>query len=199
MLLAPINGQNCNVERSDLMLNDGQLVKRKQQINLHRRVPEKKHPYLLRIPQADFEKLQAVVGDEPMSKVLLRGLKTEWNYHLAVQSLMKELPDFRTAKQLDKWRFDHLKDSPELLAKYVMPATIKAYVLRLEQHDKLKQLALIQWNSIVYYLNRIGVNINQLAHRANQGSQVSSDELQTLIKAVMQLSQLIREKFKDGD
>lgn len=181
------------------MLNDGQLVKRKQQINLHRRVPEKKHPYLLRIPQADFEKLQAVVGDEPMSKVLLRGLKAEWNYHLAVQSLMKELPDFRTAKQLDKWRFDHLKDSPELLAKYVMPATIKAYVLRLEQHDKLKQLALIQWNSIVYYLNRIGVNINQLVHRANQGSQVSSDELQTLIKAVMQMSQLIREKFKDGD
>lgn len=199
MLLTSINGQNCNAERSDLMLNNGQLIKRKQQINLHRRVPEKKHPYLLRIPQNDFEKLQAMAGDGSMSKVLLRGLKTEWNYHVAVQSLMKELPNFKTFKQLDKWRFDHLKNSPELLAKYVMPATIKTYLLQLEQHNKLKQFALIQWNPIVYYLNRIGVNLNQLAHQANQGSQVSSDELQTLIKAVMQLSQLIKEKFKDGD
>ena len=181
------------------MLNNGQLIKRKQQINLHRRVPEKKHPYLLRIPQNDFEKLQAMAGDESMSKVLIRGLKTEWNYHIAVQSLMKELPDFKTAKQLDKWRFNHLKDSPELLAKYVMPATIEAYIYRLEQHDKLKCFALIQWNTVVYFLNRIGVNLNQLAHKANQGSQVSSNELQTLIKAVMQLSQLIKEKFKDGD
>lgn len=199
MLLTPINGQNCNAERSDLMLNNGQLIKRKQQINLHRRVPEKKHSYLLRIPQSDFEKLQAMVGDGSMSKVLLRGLKAEWNYHVAVQSLMKELPNFKTVKQLDKWRLEHLKNSPELLAKYVMPATIEAYIYRLEQHDKLKQFALIQWNTVVYFLNRIGVNLNQLAHKANQGSQVSSNELQTLIKAVMQLSKLIKEKFKDGD
>lgn len=181
------------------MLNNGQLIKRKQQINLHRRVPEKKHSYLLRIPQSDFEKLQAMVGDGSMSKVLLRGLKAEWNYHVAVQSLMKELPNFKTVKQLDKWRLEHLKNSPELLAKYVMPATIEAYIYRLEQHDKLKQFALIQWNTVVYFLNRIGVNLNQLAHKANQGSQVSSNELQTLIKAVMQLSKLIKEKFKDGD
>lgn len=180
------------------MLNDSQLIKRKQQINLHRRVSEKKHPYLLRIPQSDFEKLRAVMGDEPMSKVLMRGLKTEWNYHLAVQSLMKELPDFKTAEQLDKWRFNHLKDSPELLAKYVMPATIKAYLYRLEQHDKLKQFAMIQWNSIVYYLHRIGVNLNQLAHHANQGDPVDDEQLQKLIQATVDLSQLINKKFQEG-
>ena len=181
------------------MLNDSQLIKRKQQINLHRRVSEKKHPYLLRIPQSDFEKLQAMISGESMSKVILRGLKTEWNYHLAVQSLMKELPDFKTVKQLDKWRFDHLKDSPELLSKYVMPATIKAYLLRLEQHDKLKQFALIQWNSIVYYLNRIGVNLNQLALQTNRGNQVDDEELQKLVQATMNLSQLINKKFKGKD
>ena len=181
------------------MLTDSQLVKRKQQINSHRRVPEKKHPYLLRIPQSDFEKLQAATGNEPMSKLLIRGLKTEWNYHLAVQSLMKELPEFKTAEQLDKWRLDHLKDSPELLAKYVMPATIKAYLLRLEQHDKLKKFALIQWNSIVYYLNRIGVNLNQLAHQANQGNRVDDEELRKLVQATMNLSQLINKKFKEQD
>ena len=80
------------------MLNNSQLIKRKQQINLHRRVPEKKHPYLLRIPQSDFEKLQAVADTMPMSEVLIQGLRTEWNYHLAVQNLMKELPDFKTKK-----------------------------------------------------------------------------------------------------
>lgn len=181
------------------MLNNSQLIKRKQQINLHRRVPEKKHPYLLRIPQSDFEKLQAVADTMPMSEVLIQGLRTEWNYHLAVQNLMKELPDFKTAKQLDKWRFDHLKNSPELLAKYVMPATIKAYLLRLEQHDKLKQFALVQWNSIVYYLNRISVNLNQLAHQANRGDQVDGEELQKLVQATMNLSQLISKKFKEND
>ena len=134
-----------------------------------------------------------------MSEVLIQGLRTEWNYHLAVQNLMKELPDFKTAKQLDKWRFDHLKNSPELLAKYVMPATIKAYLLRLEQHDKLKQFALVQWNSIVYYLNRISVNLNQLAHQANRGDQVDGEELQRLVQATMNLSQLISKKFKEND
>ena len=76
------------------MLNDGQLLKRKQQIEQHRRVLEKKHPYLLRIPQSDFEKLQEIAGNESMSKVLLRGLKTEWNYYLMIQSFLKKLPDF---------------------------------------------------------------------------------------------------------
>lgn len=187
------------LERSDLMLDNSQLIKRKQQIKMHRRVPEKKHPYLLRIPQSDFEKLQAVVGDESMSKVLLRGLKTELDYHLAVQNLMKELPDFQSVKQLDEWRFKHLKSSPELLAKHVMPATIKAYLCRLEQHDKLKQFALIQWNSIVYYLNRIGVNLNQLAHQANQGNAVNSEQLQKLIQVTVSLSRLINDKFKGDD
>lgn len=181
------------------MLNDSQLIKRKQQINLHRRMPEKKHSYLLRIPQGDFDKLRAVIGDEPISKVLLRGLKTEWNYHLMVQSLMSELPDFKTAKQLDKWRFNHLKDSPELLAKYVMPSTIKAYLYRLEQHDKLEQFVMIQWNSIVYYLNRIGISLNQLAHHANRGDLVDGEELQRLIQATMNLSKLINKKFKEKD
>lgn len=188
----------ATLERSDLMLSNGQLIKRKQQINLHRRVPEKKHSYLLRIPQSDFEKLQAITGDESMSKVLLRGLKTEWYYYLAVQSLMNKLPNFTSTQQLDQWRFKHFKDSPELLASYVMPATIKTYLVRLERHDKLRQLALIQWNSIVYYLNRIGVNVNQLAHKANQGDQVDIKELRKLTQAIMNLSQIINDKFQES-
>ena len=181
------------------MLTNSQLVKRKQQINLHRRSPEKKHPYLLRIPQSDFEKLQAITGKESMSKVLLRGLKTEWYYYLAVQSLMKKLPNFTSTQQLDQWRFEHFKNCPELLASYVMPATIKTYLIRLEQHDKLQQFALVQWNSIVYYLNKIGVNVNQLAHKANQGDQVDGKELRNLARTIMNLSQLINQKFEKGD
>ncbi|MEK1432492.1 MobC family plasmid mobilization relaxosome protein [Limosilactobacillus fermentum] len=180
------------------MLNNDQLIKREQQIDSRRRVPEKKHSYLLRIPQSDFEKLQAITGEESMSKVLLRGLKTEWYYYLAVQSLMNKLPNFTSTQQLDQWRLEHFKNCPELLASYVMPATIKTYLTRLEQHDKLQHFALIQWNSIVYYLNRIGVNLNQLAHRANQGGQVDGDELQKLTQATMNLSQIINNKFKES-
>ncbi|MEK1308410.1 MobC family plasmid mobilization relaxosome protein [Limosilactobacillus fermentum] len=180
------------------MLNDGQLVKRKQEIELHRRVLEKKHPYLLRIPQSDFEKLQEIAGNESMSKVLIRGLRTEINYHAMVQDLMKKLPKFVSTQQLDGWKFKHLKNCPELLSKYVMPATIKAYLDRQEQHDKLQQLALIQWNSIVYYLNRIGINLNQVAHRANQGVEVDVKELQKITKAIMGLSKLINQKFKES-
>lgn len=180
------------------MLNNDQLIKRKQQIDSHRRVPEKKHSYLLRIPQSDFEKLQAIASNESMSKVLLRGLKTEWYYYLAVQSLMSELPNFTSTQQLDQWRFEHFKDCPELIASYVMPMMIKAYLIRLEQHDKLQHFALIQWNAIVYYLNRIGVNVNQLAHRANQGGQVDGEELRKLTQAIMNLSQIINDKFKES-
>ena len=79
-----------------------------------------------------------------------------------------------------------------------MPATIKAYLDRQEQHDKLQQLALIQWNSIVYYLNRIGINLNQLAHKANQGGQVDVEELRKLTQAIMNLSQIINDKFKES-
>lgn len=180
------------------MLNDGQLLKRKQQIELHRRVLEKKHPYLLRIPQSDFERLQEIASNESMSKVLLRGLKTEINYYATVRSFVKKLPKFTSTQQLDDWQFKHLKNSPELLSKYVMPATIKAYLTRQEYHDKLQQLALIQWNSIVYYLNRIGVNLNQITHKANQGIEVDVKELQEITKATMNLSKLINQKFKES-
>lgn len=181
------------------MLNNDQLAKRKQQIKLHRQIPEKKHAYLLRIPQSDFDKLQVMTGDGMMSKVLLRGLKTEWNYYLTVQSLLKELPAFSSVKQFDEWRLKHLKNSPELLAKYVMPATIKTYASQLERSNKLKQFMLIQWNSIAYYLNRIGVNVNQLAHRANQGNQVDKNELKKLTQSIINLSQIIDKKTKEGD
>ena len=173
-------------------------MKRKKQIELHRKVPVKKHNYLLRIPQSEFQNLQIMARDKSMSKVLLQGLKTEWNYYLAVQQLMKETPRFKSVEQLEKWKLKYFKNSPELLAKYVMPATLKIYLTQLEKHDKLAQFKLIQWNTIAYFLNRIGVNLNQLAHKANQESQVSREDLQMLTKSVMQLSKLIQVKFNNS-
>ena len=162
-----------------------------------RSLPEKRHAYLLRIPQHDFEKLQSMAGDEPMSNVLLRGLQNEWIYYHTIVNFMKKFPDFTSTKQMDMWLLDRLKGHPELIAKCVPAAIIKTYLIQLEHDDELKENVLIQWNSIMYYLNRIGNNLNQLTHKVNQGNLDDLAELRSLTKATLALSELIEQKFKE--
>lgn len=181
------------------MANNDKIAKHRDSTKSHQRSTENKHAYLLRIPQRDFEKLQVMAGDEPMSRVLLDGLQVEWIYYQTVLNLMKKLPDFDSTEQMDKWLFNRLKGYPELLAKCVPAATIKTYLVQLEQHNKLSKCALIQRNSITYYLNRIGNNLNQLTHKANQGFQVDLKELRLLTKATIELSELIEQEFKESE
>jgi len=178
------------------MLNKDQKKKRQIQIEAHRLRRIKSHQYPIRLSLEQYSRLKKMSGNGPMSDVINRGIDVEWEFYTTVQKWTDKLPQFNSLEDLQNWRLEQFKNSPELLSKYVIPTTIASYAQEMEL-DRKAQLEMNRYlETINYSINQIGGNINQLARRANSGGEVSKSELRNYTKEVIQLRNVIGEVFK---
>lgn len=160
-------------------------------INQHNR-----HSYLIRLDNERFLRLKKMAQNQPMSDVVNRGIDTEWIFYCQLKKLSDKIPNFRNIDEIQSWRMSSFHNSPELLAKYVLPATILKYMEELNTDRRAKQELIDNLETIQYLIKNIGGNINQLARHANSGNTVSKRELRDLTHAVIQLKNSIDENFK---
>ncbi len=179
------------------MLNLDQKKKRQLQIEAHKLKRTERHQYPIRLTLEQYSRLKKMAGNSPMSDVVNRGIETEWTFYTSVQKLIKELPSFKIPSDIEKWRLERFKDSPELLSLYVKPTVIAAYSQELFLKRKLEMRRIDNLSTVNYAVKQIGNNINQLARKANSGVDVPKDELRLYTKEVIKLRNAINAIFGD--
>lgn len=155
-----------------------------------------RHSYLIRLDSERFLKLKKMAQNQPMSDVVNRGIDTEWIFYCQLKKLSDKIPNFRNIDEIQSWRMNGFHDSPELLAKYVLPTTILKYMEELNSDRRAKQEMIDSLDTIQYLIKSIGTNINQLARHANSGGTVSKRELRDLTRSIINLKNSFDENFK---
>ena len=162
---------------------------------------KKRHQYLIRLDTSHFSKLRKMAEDQPMSNVVNRGIDTEWILFSEMKKIKVNPLNFKSVNDIQDWKVNSFKDSPELLTKYVLPSTILNYIVETSKTRQVNQNLVDNLETVQYAIRIIGTNINQLAKKANSGRNVSKEELKKLTRAVISLKSTI-DKYvsnKGGD
>lgn len=178
------------------MLNEEDKKLRQKNIVLHKNKDTKHRAYLIKLSDEQYHRLKEMSGNKTMSSVINQGMKDQWIYYSSVKKLMNKLPKFETVDQIERWRLEHLKDSPAMVSKYVSAAAIMTYVSELQKARLAENSDIDNQETIAYLLKTISNNINQLARRSNSGVDVPKEELRNVTKAVIKLTQAIKDTRK---
>lgn len=139
--------------------------------------------------------------DQPMSNVVNRGIDTEWILFSEMKKIKVSPLNFKSIDDIQDWKMNSFKESPELLTRYILPSTILNYIEETSKSRQVNQNLVDNLETIQYAIRIIGTNINQLAKKANAGRDVSKEELKSLTRAVISLKSTI-DKYvsnKGGD
>lgn len=179
------------------MLSKEQQEIRNKNIKLHRNTDTKHHAYLLKFDDVKYQQLKTMAGDGTISNVINKGINDRWTYYLAIQSLISDTPTFKSSDEVERWRMDHLKGSPALIAKYVKAESIMEYTSELKKNRKIREDESDIQDTTAYLLKMIGNNINQIARKANSGVDVPREDLRRMTKAVLKLIDVIKDNRKE--
>lgn len=167
-----------------------------KQPEAHRKKEVTRPQYPFRMTPELNEKLTIMATHHSKNDVITRGVETEWEYYRMMQRLPKDFSVLTTAEQLEDWRVQQLKDSPELMAKYATPIAINRYTNELAQQRQLDIVQQATYDDTSRVLRGIANNINQLAKLAHQGRDISIDELSRLTHATIQLKDVFLDALK---
>lgn len=73
--------------------------------------------------------------------------------------------------------------------------TISDYIRKLILKEKIKEKPDYQFYEVMKQLSKIGVNLNQIAHKANSINEIDKDYYKTEAKKWNDISKEIKEKF----